>query len=66
MGGLDDVKNAAETGAAGMSPLDILARNGAGWHHLLDLLTATLAGGAASFSQEAEDALRERYVAQLA
>jgi uncharacterized protein YndB with AHSA1/START domain len=63
---MDDVKNAAETVAAGMSPLDILARNGAGWHHLLDLLTATLDGGAAPFSQEAEDTLRERYAAQLA
>jgi len=63
---MDDVKNAAGTVGAGMSPLDILARNGAGWHHLLDLLTATLDGADTSFSQEAEDALRERYAAQLA
>lgn len=63
---MEDVKNAANTVAEGMSPLDILARNGAGWHHLLDLLAATLDGRETSFSQDAEDALRERYAAQLA
>lgn len=62
---IDDIEKAAATVVAGMSPLDILARNGAGWHHLLDLLTAALDGRETSFSQEAEDALRDRYAAQL-
>lgn len=62
---LDDVRRGASTVAAGDSESVILARNGAGWHHLLDRLEAELDGRTTAWSSEAQQALLGRYAALL-
>jgi uncharacterized protein YndB with AHSA1/START domain len=62
---LDDVRQAAATVAARDDLLTILSRNGAGWHRLLDKLTAALDGRPSNWSESDQKELRERYAAQL-
>jgi len=62
---LDDVRRGASTVALGDSESVIVARNGAGWHRLLDLLQARLDGRTTAWSSEMQQALRERYAAKL-
>lgn len=63
---MEDVHAAAATVAPKDHPAVILARNAAGWHRLLDRLEETLDGCTAEWSKGAQQALQERYAAQLA
>jgi hypothetical protein len=58
-----DVAAAANGVAAGDDIITILSRNGAGWHRLLDKLTAALDGTAPDLGDP--QSLRDRYAAQL-
>jgi uncharacterized protein YndB with AHSA1/START domain len=62
---LADARAAAETLARGDGIATILSRNGAGWHRLLDKLTDTLDGRTTPWSAADQQALRQRYAAQL-
>ena len=44
----------------------MLARNGAGWHHLLDMLDAHLTGQSLGWSGEIQQQLQERYAGLFA
>lgn len=62
---IDDVREAVKLGL-GEDETFILARNGAGWHRLLDLLEARIAGqAAAEWSRESQQELQGRYAALL-
>jgi len=56
-----DIAAAAATVAHGDDFLAIVSRNGAGWHHILDKLCASLAGGNYERSAGEMAALRARY-----
>ncbi|MGI5493097.1 SRPBCC domain-containing protein [Microtetraspora malaysiensis] len=58
---MDDVRAAAEGIAAGDDPRTILARNGAGWHHVLDMLGAYLSGQSLPWSPQEQQALQRHY-----
>lgn len=61
---MDDIRKATESVAAGDGLMTILSRNGAGWHHLLDLIEKRLDGEPApDWTPEDQQALRERYAA---
>jgi uncharacterized protein YndB with AHSA1/START domain len=62
---LDDLRAAAASVAAGDDLTTILSRNGAGWHHLLDMLEAALDGRTLEWSDADQRALQERYAATL-
>jgi uncharacterized protein YndB with AHSA1/START domain len=62
---LDDVRQAAETVARGADLTVILSRNGAGWHRLLDKLSATLGGRLAQWTELDQRALQARYATLL-
>ncbi|HZU77895.1 MAG TPA: SRPBCC family protein [Dehalococcoidia bacterium] len=64
--GLSDIRTASTTVARGDGFLLIVSRNAAGWHRLLDKLAAALDGRSDAWSPEQQEALRERYAAQLA
>jgi uncharacterized protein YndB with AHSA1/START domain len=55
---------AASTGGA-MAPGGILARNGAGWHHLLDAVADALGGHSAPWPESERLALEDRYATQV-
>jgi uncharacterized protein YndB with AHSA1/START domain len=59
----------AQTAAAGIGSPDqwptMLARNGAGWHHLLDMVDAHLNGVKLEWSGEMQEQLQERYAVLL-
>jgi uncharacterized protein YndB with AHSA1/START domain len=60
---LSDVRRAAATVAAGDDIVTIISRNCAGWHHLLDMLAATLDGRRAPWSDQDQKDCQERYAA---
>lgn len=60
---LDDVRAAAGTLGQGDDLREILSRNAAGWHHLLDMLAAILDGQTFEWSEQEQKALRARYAA---
>ncbi|GAA1689883.1 SRPBCC domain-containing protein [Fodinicola feengrottensis] len=60
-----DLRAASETLAAGDSIAVIMSRNGAGWHHLLDLLEASFDGSAVAWSPEMRKDLQDAYAAML-
>jgi uncharacterized protein YndB with AHSA1/START domain len=59
----DDIR--AATIALGDDETVILARNGAGWHHLLDKLEAALEGRCVEWSEQERRALQNRYAAMI-
>lgn len=61
-----DVRTAAATVARGDDFRQILSRNGAGWHRLLDKLEGALSGQSADWSEQAQKALQDRYADMLA
>lgn len=63
---LDDVHMAAAKLGMGDDDTTILARNGAGWHHLLDRLESRLDERAPDWSEESQRELQGRYAALLA
>lgn len=60
---LGDIRRAAATMAAGDDVITIISRNCAGWHHLLDVLAATLDGRRAPWSDQDQKDCQERYAA---
>lgn len=60
---LDDLRPVAAT--SGQNVAFILARNAAGWHHLLDKLAAALDGRSIAWMPEDGEALRDRYAAMV-
>ncbi|HEX3779111.1 MAG TPA: SRPBCC family protein [Pseudonocardiaceae bacterium] len=60
---LADLKAAAGTVANGDDLVTMLARNGAGWHRLLDKLTSVLDGTEPAWSPAAQQALQQHYAA---
>jgi uncharacterized protein YndB with AHSA1/START domain len=60
----------AQTAAAGIGMADqwptMLARNGSGWHRLLDMLDAHLQGDKLEWSPEMQQQMQEHYAALLA
>jgi uncharacterized protein YndB with AHSA1/START domain len=62
---VDDLRRAAEGPAVGDSFATILSRNGAGWHHILDRLAATLDGKDLERSAVEMQALQQQYAALL-
>ena len=60
---IDDVRTASQTLGDAISV--ILSRNGAGWHRLLDMLAGKLDGRAATWSEQDQKNLQERYAAML-
>lgn len=62
---IDDIRAAAESVASGDDPTAIIARNAAGWHHILDRLQAALDGRTLEWSEGEQQALQDRYAAML-
>ena len=62
---MDDVRAAAATVAMNDHPAVIIARNGAGWHHLLDRLDALLDRRDLPWTADDQRALQDRYAAMI-
>lgn len=62
---IDDLHLAAATLGLGDDGVTILARNGSGWHRLLDLLEALLDERTTEWSEEAQRELQRRYATML-
>jgi uncharacterized protein YndB with AHSA1/START domain len=63
---VDDVRQAAAKLGLGDDHTTILARNGAGWHRLLDRLESRLDARTTEWSPEAQRELQDRYAALIA
>lgn len=56
---------AAATIGGGEDIVTVISRNAAGWHQLLDRITALLDGGGRPWSQSAHQDLQQRYAAMV-
>jgi len=62
---IEDARNAAAQIGAADKWMTMLARNGGGWHHLLDMLEARLADDKLEWTPEMQQELQARYAALL-
>lgn len=62
---LADIEAVASDAPNGADIVTVLSRNAAGWHRLLDKLTAALDGSDPSWSPENQRALQQRYAELL-